>query len=78
MAVRERAKNSGGPFHSFSSRMPEAVYKDLNDWAWEQRLTLAAACGILLKKALATERGEDYTTESGETFTKGTANALAR
>ncbi len=77
MAVRERAKGGDG-FHSFSSRMPEAVYKDLNDWAWERRLTLAAACGMLLQKALATERGAAYTTESGETFTKETANALAR
>lgn len=77
MAVRQRAKGGEG-FHSFSSRMPNEVYADLNDWAWEQRLTLAAACGKLLQKALATERGKPYTTEDGIAYTKATADALTR
>lgn len=77
MAVRQRAKGGAGQ-HSFSSRMPEEVYTDLNDWAWEQRITLAAACGKLLQKALATERGNTYVTEDGVAYTRESANALAR
>ena len=59
MAVRERNKVGEG-YKSFSSRMPADTYKDLNDWAWENRLTLAAACSELLQKALKAERGGDY------------------
>ena len=59
MAVRERGKGGEG-YHSFSSRMPADTYKDLNDWAWENRLTLAAACAELLQKALHAERGGKY------------------
>lgn len=71
MAVRERGKGGEG-YHSFSSRLPADLYKDLNDWAWENRLTLAAACGYLLEKALRAERGADYTRRDE------TANAAAR
>lgn len=69
MAVRERGKGGEG-YHSFSSRMPADTYKDLNEWAWENRLTLAAACAELLEKALRAERGAEYKRRS-------TANATA-
>lgn len=59
MAVRVRGKGGEG-YKAFSSRMPAETYKDLNDWAWENRLTLAAACSELLQKALTAERGGDY------------------
>ena len=59
MAVRKRAKGGDG-YHSFSSRMPKQVYDDLNEWAWENRISLAAACGMLLGKAVAAERGGEY------------------
>lgn len=63
MAVRERSKGGKG-YYCFSSRMPQDTYKDLNEWAWENRLTLRAACSELLEKALKTERGGEYTRRS--------------
>ena len=71
MAVREKAKGGEG-YHSFSSRMPLPMYEDLNEWAWENRLTLTAACSELLQKALKAERGGDYTrrSDTGKTTTK--------
>ena len=71
MAVRERGKGGEG-YHSFSSRMPADTYKDLNGWAWENRMTLAAACAELLEKALKAERGADYQRRSD------TADAAAK
>lgn len=59
MAVRVRGKGGEG-YHSFSSRLPADTYGDLNEWAWENRMTLAAACAELLEKALRAERGADY------------------
>ena len=59
MAVRERAKGGAGQ-HSFTSRIPDKDFTDLNEWAWENRLTLSAAVSELLQKALVAERGGEY------------------
>lgn len=59
MAVREKGRGGEG-YHGFSSRLPADVYLDLNEWAWENRLTFAAACSELLEKAIKAERGQPY------------------
>ena len=71
MAVRKRGKGGEG-YHSFSSRMPLDIYKDLNEWAWENRMTMAAACAELLEKALKAERGANYQRRTN------TANTIAK
>ena len=64
MAVQQRQEKGSG-YHLFSSRLKEDVYNQLNDWAWENRLTFARACSVLLAKAIAAELGEKpYSTES--------------
>ena len=62
MAVQERQKR-GGQYKCFSSRLTPDLYKRLNDWAWEQRLSLANASAILIQKAMEAEKGVPYQPE---------------
>ncbi len=63
MAILQRMPQ-GADVQQFSSRIPRATYKAVSDWAYENRLSFAAAISILLGKAIETERyGKAYTPE---------------
>lgn len=63
MAVVQRQER-GARYKCFSSRLRPELYDELNDWAWEHRLSLAAASALLLVKALEAEKGGQYISES--------------
>ena len=69
MAVQERQARGSG-YHSFSSRLQVGVYNAVNDWAWENRMTFAKACSVLLAKAIRAEAGSEYTPEAGSGYCK--------
>ena len=54
MAARERQTGLGGG-RAFTARIPYENYKEIEDYAWERRLTFAAAVSHLLLKAIAIE-----------------------
>lgn len=63
MAILQRMPQ-GTNVQQFSSRIPKKTYKAVSDWAYENRLSFAAAISILLGKAIESERyGKAYTPE---------------
>ena len=54
MAVQERQKR-GESYKGFSARLPETQYNKLEDYAWNNRISLARAISILIEIALNTE-----------------------
>jgi hypothetical protein len=59
MPVLKRQESLGARV-AFTSRLSGEKYKELEDFAWNKRLTLAAAIARLLDKALKAEHGAPY------------------
>jgi len=64
MAVRERQNLLGSDPRTFSVKFSSDDYKTLEDYAWNNRVTLAAAVRALCLKALAAENAK--TTDAAE------------
>lgn len=63
MAILKRIPQ-GSDVQQFSSRIPKTTYKAVSDWAYENRLSFAAAISVLLGKAVDTETtGKPYIPE---------------
>ena len=54
MAVQQKQKR-GETYKGFSARLPEFQYKKLEDYAWNNRISLAHAISILIDRALNME-----------------------
>jgi hypothetical protein len=65
MAVRKR-QESGSNLVQVSSRLPMEQSKELEDFAWQHRMTTAATITLLLGKALNAEKGVEYKPERQE------------
>ena len=60
MALIERATSPTGKFHTFGSRLPSNVYDEMCKWAYEHRMTVSKAIGVLLEKAMDAEQYGEY------------------
>lgn len=66
--AKQRQKGLGeGGGKAFTVRTSHEIYKAIDDYAWERRLTFAAAVSYLLLNALSTEIGG---IENGKKITK--------
>lgn len=63
MAILQRMPQ-GSDVQQFSSRIPKTTYNAISDWAYENRISFAAAISILLGKAVDSElTGKPYVPE---------------
>lgn len=63
MAILQRMP-TGSDVQQFSSRIPKTTYTAISDWAYENRISFAAAISILLAKAVESETtGKPYIPE---------------
>lgn len=63
MAVLQRMPQ-GSDVQQFSTRIPKTTYQNVMNWAYDKRLTFAAAISILVGKAIDAEiNGNPYIPE---------------
>jgi len=57
MAIGRQKKLNEGGYRAFTIRTPVEIYKAIDDYAWERRISIGMAVSQLIPKALAIENG---------------------